>query len=76
MPHIGWLNSSVAGLGGHGSNGIFLICSRATCTSSLVSIHFFLVNFRNFIHAPTYPLPHDGNHTIITFTIILEQFID
>ena len=47
MPHIGQLDSSV--VGSPGSNGASLICNEATCISSLVSIHFFIVYFMNFI---------------------------
>ena len=33
VPHIGWLNSSVAGLGSPGSNGVDLISSNTICLS-------------------------------------------
>ena len=43
MPHVGWLNISVARFSSPGSNEVDPICNRATCISSLVSIHFYSV---------------------------------
>ena len=40
MPCIGLLNSSVVWLGSPGSSGVILICNKAICMSSLVSMHF------------------------------------
>ena len=36
MPHIGWLNSTVAGLGNH-PGGADLICNKATCGLALLN---------------------------------------
>ena len=47
MPHIGWLNNSVTGLGIPGFNGVAFICNKVLCISSLVSMHFFMVHFTN-----------------------------
>ena len=35
MPYIGQLHSGVGGLGSPGSSGVTLICTKATCMSSL-----------------------------------------
>ena len=51
MPHIVWLNISVTGFGSPGSHGAAHICNEAKCIASLVSIHFIIVCFMNFIHA-------------------------
>ena len=49
MPHIGWLNNSIIGLGIPGFNGVALIYNKVIYIyiSSLVSMHFFMVHFAN-----------------------------
>ena len=55
--HTGCLNSNVAGLGRPCPSGVVLICSNTMCTSLLVSEHFLIVCFMNFMQASTCPLP-------------------
>ena len=44
------------GLGSPGSSRVDLICNKAICMSNLVSIHFLIVCFINFMHSSTCPL--------------------
>ena len=49
------MNSIVAGLGSPFPIGVDCMCTKAKFTSVLVSKHFFMVHFANFMQGSTHP---------------------
>ena len=52
-PHMGLLNSIVAGIRSPAPTGVGHICNKTSLVSWLLLVHFFIVCFTNLMHAYT-----------------------